>query len=356
MLSFENDYIAGAHPKILERLLETNMELLSGYGADPYTMRAKEKIRRVCMQPGADVQFLVGGTQANAAVISTLLHDYEGVIAADTGHISAHEAGAVEFTGHKVLTLPAVDGKIDAAALKEFLESFYADANHEHMVFPGLVYISWPTELGTLYSRSELTEIARICRMYQIPLYLDGARLGYGLMSRSCDLTLPEIAELCDVFTIGGTKVGALCGEAVVFKNPVPHFLTSIKKRGALLAKGRLVGIQFDTLFTDGLYMEISEHAIHMADRMKQIFHAAGLQFYLESPTNQQFLILENSLLNRLQEKLVCSFWEKFDEQHTVVRFVTGWSTTQEDLQQLEAVLKMETEYADEHHRPVQEV
>lgn len=339
MLSFENDYIAGAHPKILERLLETNMELLPGYGTDPYSEHAKEKIRKACHLPQADVHFLTGGTQTNATVISTLLHDYEGVIAADSGHISVHEAGAIEYTGHKVLTIPAVEGKLEAGGLREFLESFYADENHAHMVYPGMVYISWPTEMGTLYSKAELTAIAEICRQYRILLYLDGARLGYGLMSEACDLTLPELAEHCDVFTIGGTKVGALCGEAVVFKKPVPCFLTSVKKRGALLAKGRLTGIQFDTLFTDGLYFEISAHAIQMADKMKEIFYAAGLQFFLDSPTNQQFLILDNSLLKRLQEELVFSFWESYDAEHTVVRFVTSWSTDEEDLRQLKRIL-----------------
>ena len=246
MVSFENDYIAGAHPLILKRLMETNMEPLSGYGTDPYCESAKKKIREACVCPEAEVDFLVGGTQTNAAVISSVLRDYEGALAAQTGHVSVHEAGAVEYAGHKVLELPHKEGKIVPSVLREYLALFYADENHEHMVFPGMVYISHPTEYGTLYTRLEMEEIAKICRSYEIPLFLDGARLGYGLTSRRTDLTLKDIARLCDVFYIGGTKVGALCGEAVVFtkQNRPPHFMNSVKKRGALLAKGRLLGIQ----------------------------------------------------------------------------------------------------------------
>lgn len=341
MVSFESDYIAGAHPRLLERLTETNLESLSGYGSDPYCQRAKEKIRKACGCPEAEVEFLVGGTQTNAIVISTMLKDYEGVVAADTGHVSTHEAGAIEYTGHEVLTLPQKDGKIEAAALQEYLEDYYADGNHEHMVFPGMVYISHPTEYGTLYTRKELEALSEVCHRYQIPLYLDGARLGYGLMSRESDMTLENVAKLCDVFYIGGTKVGALCGEAVVFtkKNRPRYFMTSVKKRGGLLAKGRLLGIQFDALFTDGLYFEISSHAIRMAEKMKAIFHEKEIPFYLESPTNQQFLLLENTRMEKLKERLAFSFWEKYDETHTVVRFATGWSTTETDLKELEQVL-----------------
>lgn len=341
MVSFESDYIAGAHPRLLERLTETNLESLSGYGSDPYCQRAKEKIRKACGCPEAEVEFLVGGTQTNAIVISTMLKDYEGVVAADTGHVSTHEAGAIEYTGHEVLTLPQKEGKIEAAALQKYLEDYYADGNHEHMVFPGMVYISHPTEYGTLYTRKELEALSEVCHRYQIPLYLDGARLGYGLMSRESDMTLEDVAKLCDVFYIGGTKVGALCGEAVVFtkKNRPRYFMTSVKKRGGLLAKGRLLGIQFDALFTDGLYFEISSHAIRMAEKMKAIFHEKEIPFYLESPTNQQFLLLENTRMEKLKERLAFSFWEKYDETHTVVRFVTGWSTTETDLKELEQVL-----------------
>lgn len=341
MVSFESDYLTGAHPQILERLAKTNLEILSGYGADSYCEQAKEKIRALCACPKAQIEFLVGGTQTNSVVISSMLKDYEGVIAAGTGHISAHEAGAIEFTGHKVLELPHIDGKIEADVLRKYLENFYGDRNREHMVFPGMVYISYPTEYGTLYTKKELREISEICRAYEISLYLDGARLGYGLMSREGDLSLPELAELTDVFYIGGTKVGALCGEAVVFtkKNRPPHFINLAKKRGALLAKGRLLGIQFDTLFTDDLYFDISRHAILMADELKAIFRERGFTFYLESPTNQQFVILENGQMEKLQKLVGFSFWERYDESHTVVRFATSWSTKKEDLDTLKDLL-----------------
>lgn len=342
MISFENDYIAGAHPSVLKSLLETNLENLAGYGADTYCERAKEKIKRACDCPHAEVEFMVGGTQTNAVVISTMLKDYEGVIAAQTGHISVHEAGAIEFTGHKVLELPHKEGKIDPAALRKYLEDFYGDGNYEHMTLPGMVYVSYPTEYGTLYTKAELTEISAICGAYHMSLFLDGARLGYGLMSAQSDLTLPDIARLCDVFYIGGTKVGALCGEAVVFtrKNKPVHFITSVKKRGALLAKGRLLGVQFDALFTDELYFEISKYVLSMADRLKMIFHEAGLDFYLESPTNQQFIIVQNERMHALEKEVRFSFWEKYDDDHTVIRFVTGWSTTEADLDALKKIEK----------------
>lgn len=341
MVSFESDYIAGAHLQILKRLTETNMEVLAGYGADPYCKSAREKIRNACECPDAEVEFLVGGTQTNSVVISTMLHDYEGVIAAETGHINTHEAGAIEFTGHKVLAIPHNSGKIEPDVLKKYVEDFYADGNHEHMVFPGMVYLSYPTEYGTLYTRKELSEISKICRSYHIPLFIDGARLGYGLMSKENELSLPDIAKLADVFYIGGTKVGALCGEAVVFtkKNKPCHFISSVKKRGALLAKGRLLGVQFDTLFTDNLYFKISRHANEMAEELKRIFHEKGMKFYLESPTNQQFVIMENHQMERLKERVGFSFWEKYDDTHTVVRFATSWSTTKEDLEILGELL-----------------
>ena len=341
MISFESDYIAGAHPLILKRLSETNMEPLSGYGTDSFCQSAREKIKEACECQDAEVEFLVGGTQTNSVVISTMLKDYEGVISAETGHVSVHEAGAIEYAGHKVLGIPHKDGKIQPAVLKKYIDDFYADSNHEHMVFPGMVYISHPTEYGTLYTKEELTEISDICRSYQIPLFLDGARLGYGLMSPESDLMLPDIARLCDVFYIGGTKVGALCGEAVVFTkgNRPPHFMNSVKKRGALLAKGRLLGIQFDTLFTDGLYFEISRHAVMMAEELKAIFRENGFDFYLESPTNQQFIILENRQMEKLKKQVGFSFWEKYDDNHTVVRFATSWSTTEEDLKTLKSII-----------------
>lgn len=341
MISFESDYIAGAHPKILERLAETNMECMPGYGGDSYCESARRKIREACGCPQADVFFLVGGTQTNAVVISAMLREYEGVVAAQTGHVSVHEAGAVENTGHKVLEIPQTDGKIMPHILERYLEAFYQDPNHDHMVFPGMVYISYPTEYGTLYTAGELRELYGICNSFRIPLYIDGARLGYGLMSREADLSLADMARLCDVFYIGGTKVGALCGEAVVFPkgNAPGHFITTVKRHGALLAKGRLLGVQFDTLFTDGLYFDISRHAIDMAEQLKQIVRDSGLQFYLESSTNQQFVILKNDLADKLKDQVSYSFWEQYDETHTVTRFATSWSTTQEDLDRLKEIL-----------------
>lgn len=341
MISFESDYIAGCHPEILRRLTETNLESLSGYGADRYTESAREKIKAACQCPEAQVEFITGGTQTNAIVISTMLREYEGVVSATTGHINAHEAGAIEYTGHKVIELPAKDGKLLAQPLAEYLEVFYKDANHEHMVYPGMVYISHPTEYGTLYSKAELETLAEICHRFEMPLFLDGARLGYGLMSRQTDVTLADIAGLCDVFYIGGTKVGALCGEALVFThgNRPAHFVNAIKKRGALLAKGRLLGVQFDALFTDGLYFEVGKKAIDMAEKLKAILHSKQVPFFLESPTNQQFVILENSRMEELKQKVAFGFWETYDREHTVVRFATSWSTTEEDLLALEQAL-----------------
>ncbi len=341
MLHFECDYTAGAHPAVLQRLVETNSEPMAGYGADPCCESAKKKIAAACGNAGYDVELLTGGTQTNVLVISTMLKDYEGVLSADTGHINAHESGAVEYSGHKVLTLPNHLGKIHASELEQWLEGFHADGNREHMVFPGMVYISHPTEYGTLYSKAELEAISSLCRRYQIPLFLDGARLGYGLASKESDLTLPEIAGLCDVFYIGGTKVGALCGEAVVFTkgNKPPHFLTSVKKRGALLAKGRLLGAQFEALFTDDLYFRISRHAIEMAEKMKAILRQNGWEFYLDSPTNQQFLVATDAQLEQLQDQVCYSFWEKLSDGRTVIRLATAWSTAETDLEELEKLL-----------------
>ena len=337
MLSFQNDYQEGAHEKILQRLIETNLEPQSGYGSDPYTESAKEKIRKVCECPQADVWFLTGGTQTNQNVIDAMLQPYEGVVAASTGHVSVHEAGAIEFTGHKVLTIPQHEGKIYAEELESYLRGFWEDSDHEHMVFPGMVYISHPTEYGTLYTRSELENISAICEAYDIPLYLDGARLGYGLMSDNTDVTLGVISSCCDVFYIGGTKVGALCGEAVVFtKNNTPkHFMTHIKQHGALLAKGRLLGIQFDTLFTDDLYFLLGRHAIDMSELMKAGLKERGVPFYIDSPTNQQFLLLTDEQVDRLKRQVIFSTWEKPDETHTVIRLATSWATTEENVQKL---------------------
>lgn len=344
MLSFESDYIEGAHPLILQALEKSNMDSLSGYGSDSYTKSAKEKIALACGLPADQsdqVYFLTGGTQTNQIIIDTMLRPYEGVLALESGHVSIHEAGAIEFTGHKVLPLPAHNGKMDAGALDSYIETFYADQNHEHMVFPGLVYISHPTEYGTLYTKAELTRLSEVCRKHNLPLFLDGARLGYGLMAKNTDVTLADIARLCHVFYIGGTKVGALCGEAVVFtkKNMPPHFDNLVKKHGALLAKGRLLGIQFDTLFTNQLYFKISKNAIDRAEELKAAFAEKGYEFYIDSPTNQQFVILENKKMAELAKKVRFSFWEKYDENHTVVRFATSWASTKEKIESLRQLL-----------------
>lgn len=340
MVSFENDYVEGAHPAVLQRLIDTNRERLPGYGADAYCARAAEKIREACACDKADVSFLTGGTQANAVVLSALLHSYEGVVAAETGHINGHEAGAIEYTGHKILALPQQAGKFSPEALERFVAGFYADENHAHMVHPGAVYLSYPTEYGTLYTKRELEAIAATCRRYDMRLFLDGARLGYGLASVEADVTLPDLARLADAFTIGGTKMGTLCGEAVVFPSGAPsHFLTTVKQHGALLAKGRLLGVQFDALFTDGLYLEIGRHALEMAARMKAIFTQKGYPLHLASPTNQQFVVLTDAQAERLREHVAFSFWERLDGGRMVARFATSWSTTPEDLRLLEAAL-----------------
>ena len=336
MLYFENDYCEGAHPAILRRLMETNLEKQPGYGHDAYCDSAKEKILSACGCPEGDVYFLVGGTQTNATVIASLLRRYEGVIAAATGHIAAHEAGAIEFTGHKVLTLPQHDGKLDAGEVEQYLVDYYHDGSYDHMVFPGMVYISHPSEYGTLYTRNELERISAACREFSMPLFLDGARLGYGLTADT-DVTLADIAKLTDVFYIGGTKCGALCGEAVVFThgNMPKQFVTMVKRRGAMIAKGRLNALQFDALFTDGLYEKICAPAVKLAIKLRDGLKAKGYRFALESPTNQQFIIVENSRLPELQSKVVYSFIEKYDAEHTVIRLATSWATTEEQVDEL---------------------
>ena len=341
MLSFECDYNNGAHEAVLRRLAETNTQPQSGYGSDDYCQQAKDKLRVAFSCPQADIFFLTGGTQTNAVVLDTLLHPTQGVLAAETGHVAVHEAGAIEFTGHKVLTLPSHDGKVAAADVQAYLDRFYGDESWTHMVAPGAVYIAHPTELGTLYTKEELKALSSVCRKAGLPLYLDGARLGYGLMSLTADLTPADIAALCDVFYVGGTKVGALCGEAVVFPagNMPPHFLTSVKQHGALLAKGRLLGVQFDALFTDGLYWNISRHAIAMAEELKAAFDEKGYAFFRRTDTNQQFVLLEDTRLAQLRQQVACSFWEKVDETHTAVRFCTSWSTTPQDIAALRALL-----------------
>ena len=340
MLHFESDYLEGAHPALLSRLLETNLEQAPGYGSDPWCESAREKIRAACGCPRAAVHFLVGGTQTNAVVIDALLARHEGVLTAVTGHINGHEAGAVEACGHKVLPLPQKEGKLSAAEVRRYLARFYADESCAHMVAPGMVYLSHPTEYGTLYTAAELRALHEVCAEYRIPLFLDGARLGYGLAAAGNDLTLAEIARCCDAFYIGGTKVGALCGEAVVFPDPAraPHFFTVMKQRGALLAKGRLLGVQFDALFTGGLYERIAAHGVRMAERLKEGLARKGARFYLETPTNQQFVILENGAMERLARDVGFTKWEALDEGHTVVRLATSWATREEDVDALLAL------------------
>ena len=340
-ISFSSDYMEGAHPAILSRLLETNMEKTVGYGFDGYSESAREKIRTACRMPGADVFFLTGGTQTNATVISSMLHPWQGVLAAETGHISTHEAGAIEAGGHKVLTLEQQNGKITAQQISDAVDAYDLDENHEHTVMPGMVYISQPTEYGTLYSLKELTAISRVCRQSGIPLYMDGARLAYALACPANDVTLQDIACLCDAFYIGGTKCGALFGEAVVFPRPgtVPHFFTLVKQHGALLAKGRIAGIQFDTLFTDGLYDEIGRNAIDAADRIRRALEEKGYTQAFPSPTNQIFVVLEKEKAAALSEKVEMGFWENLDENHTVMRIATSWATRQQDVDRLISLL-----------------
>ena len=340
MLYFESDYTEGAHELVLESLIKSNMEHLSGYGSDAYCESAKGKIKALCGCE-ADVHFLVGGTQTNKTVISSLLLSYEGVVAASSGHIGTHEAGAIEASGHKVLPVDHVNGKLLPEALEAYLNNFFADENRDHMVFPGMVYISHPTEYGTLYTKDELKRISEICERFDLYLYLDGARLGYGLASEGTDITLKDIASLCDVFYIGGTKVGALCGEAVVFTGGCTpkQFMTIVKQNGALLAKGRLLGVQFDALFTDDLYFRISKHAIDCANKLREVFRAKKYNFYIETVTNQIFILLEDKEMGRLKKLVKFSFWERIDDTHCVVRFATSWATDEKDISALEALL-----------------
>ena len=340
-LYFASDYQEGAHPAILQRLTETNLEKSEGYGTDAFCASAREKIRRACRCPEAAVHFLVGGTQTNATVIDSLLRSYQGVLAAETGHISTHEAGAIEFGGHKVLTLPHQFGKISSDDLRDYCRSFWSDGNHDHMVMPGMVYLSQPTEYGTLYSRAELEAIRQVCDDYRLALYVDGARLAYALACPENDVSLSDLARLCDVFYIGGTKCGALFGEAVVIPDPglIPHFFTIVKQHGALLAKGLLLGIQFDALFTDDLYLQIGRNAIAAADAIREALRAMGCSLAFPAPTNQVFLCLEDGALARLDEQVVYSFWEKPDEGHTVIRLASSWATNAGETDQLIRVL-----------------
>lgn len=341
-LAFASDYMEGAHPAILKKLAETNLIKSAGYGLDEYSETAREKIRKACNAPEAEVHFLVGGTQTNATVIGALLASYQGVIAAETGHVSSHEAGAIEAGGHKVLTIPQTDGKISAEKVEEVLNTFKEDGNRDHMVMPGMVYISQPTEYGTLYNRQELAALSKVCRENHLPLYVDGARLAYALASSENDVTLTDLAELSDVFYIGGTKCGALFGEAVVIpqKGRIPHFFTIIKQHGALLAKGRIAGIQFGELFTDGLYLRIGKPAMEAAEQIKDALKKYGYQLSLDTPTNQIFCIVSNDVMKKIAQDVEFGFWEKYDETHSVIRFATSWATTMEDTQKLIQILE----------------
>ena len=337
MIRFDCDYLEGAHPAILQKLIETNMDQTIGYEVDPYCEAAAEKIRAACACPGAAVHFLVGGTQTNTTVIYSLLRPWEGVLSADTGHINCHESGAIEGTGHKVIALPGQDGKLTAEMVENAFEAWKADASWEHIVKPGMVYISHPTETGTLYTLAELTALSETCRRLRLPLYLDGARLGYGLAAEGTDITLPDVARLCDIFYIGGTKVGALFGEALVIPDPalIPDIRSLIKQRGGLLAKGRLLGIQFDVLFTDGLYFKLGKHAMDLARTLREGFAAKGYSFMCDSPTNQQFPILSYEQIDRLSEDFSFDDYGPADAHHRYVRFCTSWATTEENVRKL---------------------
>ncbi len=338
MLHFDTDYMEGAHPEIMRRLVETNFEQTAGYGADKYTSNAEKLILQACGLPEGKVYFLVGGTQTNATVIDALLGRHEGVLSVESGHINVHEAGAIEACGHKVLTLPSHEGKVSAEDVKSYISNFYADETFEHMVAPGMLYISHPSEMGTMYSLSELEALSNVCRKAEIPLFMDGARLGYGLAASS-EVTLKDISRLCDVFYIGGTKVGALFGEAVVCRKEIPHFRSLIKQHGAMLAKGRLLGIQFETLFKDNLYFDIASHAVSMARKLRKGFIKSGYRPYNESLTNQQFFYLNNTDLDRLLKVASFELWGPRGETETLVRFVTSWATREEDVDALIAEL-----------------
>lgn len=340
-IQFASDYQEGAAPEILARLQETNWEQTAGYGEDGYSESARSRIREACQAPEAEIHFLVGGTQTNATVIDTVLRPYQGVVAAATGHVNVHEAGAIEYGGHKVLAVPEEDGKLTAKALEAFVKNYWDDANREHMVMPGMVYLSQPTEMGTLYTLAELEAIRAVCTAYKLPLFVDGARLAYALGTPENDVTLPDLARLCDVFYIGGTKCGALFGEAVVFPKPgfVPHFFTMVKQHGALLAKGRISGLQFETLFTDGLYEGLGRHGIQMARKIRRALLEKGYELPYPAPTNQLFLLLDKKKADELAEKVVLGFGTEWPDGRVLMRICTSWATREEDVEKLIAVL-----------------
>lgn len=341
-IHLESDYNNGAHPVVLRHLCETNDERTQSYGDDHFSLQAKNLIRQACQQLQAEVWFLAGGTQTNATILDCILQPYEGVLCADTAHINVHEAGAVEFTGHKVIALPSHEGKLSCNDLSLWLRSYFADDTAEHMVRPGVVYITFPTEMGTLYTADELRALHRLCLDYQLKLYVDGARLAYGLAA-SEDVTLPLLSELADAFYIGGTKCGALCGEAVVFPhgNVPAHMLSRIKRHGALLAKSRVVGVQFEALFSDGFYFSMGKSAVHLAMRLRRLFvEHLGYAPFIDSPTNQQFYIIPNKDLPTLRRHIGFEVWCPVNANHTACRFVTSWATTDAEIDQLEEKFK----------------
>lgn len=334
MIHFNSDYTAGAHGEVLEALVRTNMEHTVGYGNDNYTAEARDLIRKAIGCEDAEVMFLVGGTQTNATAIDGILARHEGVLAAVSGHISVHESGAIEASGHKVLTLAEYDGKVRAEDVDRYIEEFYADETYQHMVAPGMLYISQPTEFGTVYSLAELEALSGVCHKHNIPLYIDGARMAYGLKAEGADFMLTDIARLADLFYIGGTKCGTLFGEALVVANRalLKNLFPLVKQHGALLAKGRLLGVQFGALFRDGLYERIGEGAVQLALRIREAFRAAGYEVVKESPTNQQFFRLPNDVIDRLRETISFDYWGPRGATDSVVRFVTSWATTEEDV------------------------
>ena len=339
MIYFQNDYLLGAHPEILKALIDTNDLPMAGYGSDTLTLSAQDKIKHVIHSTTSDVYFLTGGTQTNKIVIDCILDRHEGVISASTGHIFTNEAGAIEASGHKVLTIPSLDGKISAEQIKELVDRFYQDPSHSHKVHPGMIYLTHPTELGTMYTKSELTAIYDMAQQLNLPVFIDGARLLYALAADKNDIQLSDLAQLSDIFYIGGTKAGLLCGEAIIFKeNMMPsHFFTFVKQNGALNAKGRLIGAQFDRLFTDYLWQEIGQVGIQRAKELVAVFEKHHIEFYLKTPTNQQFVILDNDLYHKLSKNVQMTYWSPANDEQTVVRFVTSWSTKHEDITALDA-------------------
>lgn len=337
MLRFNCDYSEGAHPKILEKLVQTNYEQTEGYGEDNYCKEAIRLIKEKCNRQDADVHFFVGGTQTNLTVISAALRPHQGVISAVSGHINAHESGAIEATGHKVIALPSCDGKITAKQVQEVYDSHFSDTTHEHIVQPKLVYISNPTEIGSIYSKAELMALSETCTRNNLYLYMDGARLGYALCAQENDLDLPAIAQLCDVFYIGGTKIGALFGEALVICNDnlKLDFRYLIKQKGGLLSKGRLLGIQFITLFEDDLYFKMAKHANEMAELIKEACIKKGYPFLTPSTTNQQFPIMPDRILEKLNQAYEYSYWQRIDKDQSAVRFCTSWATEKDMVLQL---------------------